>query len=273
MSKPKKTNYKAILIALLVCVAAAIIFLTGLWSKDVAQMGAAESPEPEESAASLDLSVWAVYWDWERGLNEMHSIAGLPDSLQAFAASYDTGDRLFLPDDAEQMVAALGVVREDAPTMPVYLTIVNDRMCGSGEWTEKDGALVERIVRTTGMRTNHINDIIDLAQENGFEGVEIDFENISSDDFGGFAAFCTTLYERLDEMDMKLRVVLEPNMGFETAELPTGPEYVMIAYDFYGLGSRSRPPNADERVFAQPGGYAMESVPGVKRIAFADGRL
>lgn len=269
MSKPKKTNYKAILIALLVCVAAAVIFLTGLWSKDAAQMGAAENPEPDEIAVPLDLSVWVVDRDWESGLNEMHSIAGLPDSLQAFGASFDTGDKLFLADDAKKMVAAMDVVREDAPGLPVYLTIANDRMDGSGEWTEGDGALLERLVRTTGTRTKHINDIINLAQENGFDGVEVDYKNISGDDFGGFAAFCTTLFERLDELDMKLRVVLEPDMDFEAAALPTGPEYVVTTYGLHGAGTEAGPRTDDAFIRSLAG--AMETLPGEKRMAFATG--
>jgi len=279
MAKSKRINYKAVLIALLVCVSAAVIFLTGLWTKNYAQMGPAEeSPGTDDSAygsglaaeaGPFDLSVWVVYWDWERGLNEMSSVAGMPDSLQAFAATFDASDRLFLTDDARDMVAALGAVREDNPGMPVYLTVVNDRMDGSGEWTEGDGRLADRLMKTEQTRAKHIDDIITIAQKNGFDGVEINYGNMSGDAQSGFVLFCSELYSRLQENGLGMRVVLRPDSSITGEGLPEGPEYVAVAYDYYGLGSQPGP-HADEP-FIRGLMERMDGVTGDKRIAFATG--
>lgn len=277
MAKPKKINYKAVLIALLVCVSAAVIFLAGLWSKHYAHMGPAEEgpgmsdsaygSEPEED--SFDLSVWVVYWDWERGMNEMSSIAGMPDSLQAYAATFNASDKLFFTDDAMDMAAALSALREDYPDMPVYLTVANDRMDGNGEWTEKDGRLADRLMKTEQTRANHIEDIVALVQKNGFDGVEINYENISGDAQEGFVLFLSELYSRLHEDGLWLRVVIRPDSSITNAGLPEGPEYVVPAYYFYGAGSQPGP-NADEP-YIRGLMDRMESVTGYKRIAFATG--
>lgn len=280
MAKPKKFNYKAVFITVLVCVAAAVILLAGLWTKNYGRMAGLETaPGPDSSAygsaqptepppASFDLSVWVVYWDWERGLNDVNSIVGMPDSLQAFAASFNDKDRLFLTGDADQMVLALGV-REGSNDLPVYLTVTNDRMDGNGEWTEKDGSLLDRLMKTEDTRTRHVDDIFLLARSNGFDGVEVDYQNISGEAQSGFASFCSELYSRLQEFGMDLRVVLRPDSSIPDEGFPEGPQYVMAAYNFYGLTSQPGP-NADEP-FIRSLAARMESVPGDKRIAFATG--
>ena len=279
MAKPKRINYKPIFIAVLVCVAAAVIFLAGLWTKNYGRMaGLEESQLPGSSAygsvqtaeaAQFDLSVWVAYWDFERGLNDVNSIAGMPDSLQALAASFNAADWLFFTADSSEMILALDAVRDAHPDMPVYLTLVNDRMDGNGEWTEKDGSLVDRLMKTEGTRAKHIDDIVILARGNGFDGVEIDYENISGDAKSGFALFCGELYARLNELGMELRVVLEPDNDFADGGLPEGPEYVMMAYDMNGAGTAPGP-RADE-AFIRSLAAKMASLPGEKRIAFASG--
>jgi len=280
MAKPKRINYKALLISLLVCIAAAFILLTGLWTKDSGRIaGLEEGIAPGSSAdgsvqptepplTTFDLSVWVVCWDWEKGLNDVNSIAGMPDSIQAFAASFDAADRLFLTDDAEKMVRALGL-NENNNEPPVYLTVSNDRLDQNGEWTEEDGRLLDRLMATDSAIAKHIEDIVSFARAYGFDGVEIDYRNINGNALSGYAQFCSNLNSRLQENGMDLRVVLRPDSSIPEEGFPEGPQYVMTAFNFYGTGSQPGP-NADEP-FINSLAAILEKIPGERRIAFATG--
>ena len=279
MAKPKKINYKAILIGMLVCIAAVLIFLSGLWTKNSGHMAGMEegtgtdpsaysSVQPEGTSSKFNISAWITCEDWQEGISDVRSFIGMPDSIQAFAAFFNDDGRLFFTEEGSQMVLALGV-REGNNALPVYLTLKNDRMKEDGEWVLKDGSLLKRLLTTENARKKHIDDIVIFARSNGFDGVEVNYENVNGSAEEGFALFCSALHERLKGLDMKLRVVIDPNSEIDIAALPEGPEYVVIAYDL-GEAGKEPGPRVDEATIARiiP---EMDHLPGDKRIAFATG--
>jgi spore germination protein len=296
MANPKRINGKALLICLLVCIAAAGIFLVGFLSQPIRPLDsissmppslppseqqpfvsevAAETPnattgEPTPtSAASFSLSVWVSYLDWENGLNDLNAITEVPDSVNVFAASFQEPNTLTFPETKPEMLTNLQQISSAYPEMPVYLTIVNDVQDTNGDWNLKDSALVERLMASEESRSEHIGKIIDMVQKNGFSGVEIDYEKINDETWSNFALFCTQLYNDLSQMNIPLRVILEPGSPIEQGVLPAGPEYVMMAYNLYGEGTQPGP-KADNQFISELAAR-MSVLPGEKCIAFATG--
>jgi hypothetical protein len=281
MAKPKKINYKAILIGLLVCAAAALILLAGLWTKHFGRMAELEedpgadssaygAAQSEADSARFDLSVWVDSSDWQEGLEEVNAVAGMPDSIQAYSAAFNEEDGIFFTEDASQMILALGI-REGANDLPVYLTLVNNRARENGEWIYRDGALLKRLLTTEKARARHIDDLVILARTNGFNGVEINYANISGTAREGFILFLDELYDRLTGLDMKLRVVLEQGGGWDAAALPEGPEYVVAAYDLNGTGAIPGP--RTDAASISDTAKQMDGLPGNARMAFATGGI
>lgn len=289
----KRINVKTLLICLLVCIAAAGVFLIGFLNRPAvplddpslqpslppseqqtnpaasSQLSSASAAPVQTPADSFNLSVWVAYWDWENGLNDLNAITEMPDSMHAFAASFNQWDKLVFPEYMREIQPSLGEISAAYPEMPIYLTLVNDVRDSNGEWSLKDSALVDRLMQSEESRANHISGIIDLVQSNGFDGVEIDYEQISGGAWSNFALFCEQLYCELKEKGIPLRVVLEPGTSTGLGSLPAGPEYVMMAYDLYGEGTEPGP-KADNEFISQLAAK-MDVLPGEKCIAFATG--
>lgn len=259
----KRMNKKARILWLTVCIAAAaVVFFIIVLPK----LGTPQ--EPEDALPSVRLSVWIAYWDWENGMKDLKAIPGTPDSLQAFAASFNSSDKLFFPEGMEDMPAKLKAVQAAKPGLPVYLTIVNDTMDANGKWTDKNGGLIDRLMQSENTRTKHAADILNLVDQGGFGGVEIDYEEISGQSWLGFCDFCSRLHAALQQKGKKIRVVLEPGVK-AVASLPEGPEYVVMAYNLYGTGTEPGP-KADD-AFIRELADKMKDIRGSKCLAFATG--
>ncbi|MEI6100288.1 MAG: glycosyl hydrolase family 18 protein [Eubacteriales bacterium] len=221
------------------------------------------------SLPPFKLSVWVAYWDWENGLKDLNALTEMPDSVQAFGASFDQFSRLILPEGMAQMAENIKPLQTAHPEMQVFLTIVNDSMDADGKWTDKDSNLTDRLMESAESRSNHISEILALLDKGSYSGVEIDYEKISDQSWGGFADFCSKLQTALQEKGKKLRVVLEPGCPFEMAHLPEGPEYILMAYNLYGGGTEPGP-KADD-AFIRKLAVKLKALPGSKSIAFATG--
>lgn len=296
MANPKRTNGKALIICLLVCLAAVGVFLIGFLNRGQtvdmsstppslplseqqingsASLSASASASstsietPQASPDSFNLSVWVAYWDWENGLNDLNAITVMPDSVHAFAASFNEADKLVFPEYMLGMLPSLQEIFSAHPDLPIYLSFVNDVQDTNGEWSPKDSALIDRLMQSEKSRSYHISEIIGMVQENGFDGVEIDYEKISDQSWSNFALFCEQLYNELSAKGIPLRVVLEPGSPIDRGILPEGPEYVMMAYDLYGEGTEPGPKANYE--FVRQLADKMSVLSGEKCIAFATG--
>ena len=293
MANKNRINGKALTICLLVCIAAAGIFLVGFLNRPIESLdgtssvqpilppseqqtntsptvSASPSVEPTQTPVDFfDLSVWVAYWDWENGINDLNAMLQMPDSLHAFAASFNEEDTLVFPEDMLGMMPSLEEISSVHPEMRIYLTLVNDVQDANGEWSLKDSDLINRLMQSEGSRSDHISEILDFTQKNGFDAVEIDYEKISDEAWSNFALFCEQLYRELAAKNIPLRVVLEPGSPIDQGILPSGPEYVMMAYNLYYEGTEPGPKANYE--FISELAADMNVLPGEKCIAFATG--
>lgn len=229
-----------------------------------------KSPSPAASpAGEAALSAWLADWQWQDGVRDLQEAAAGLDSLQLFAAYFDESDRLTFTDAFKTGLTSIRETAAANPEMRIDLTIVNDILFEDGRESQKDSELITRLLADSDERSRHANEIIDTANQYGFGGVELDYEKVNDDDWDNFSAFVTELYNRLKAQGMTLRVVLEPRAPVEKLNLPSGPSYVMMAYNLYG--NHSGPGPKADKAFIRKLAARLSYLPGEPYLALATG--
>jgi spore germination protein YaaH len=219
--------------------------------------------KPEE-----ELSAWIADWQWDEGFADFRALASRIDSVQAFAVYFDENDRPFQTKEWKQAIAA---IREaaGANSIRVYLTFVNDIVFADGSSSQKDAALISRLMASEESRSSLIGQILEIAAAFPLNGVEIDFERIKPEDWNRVILFYEELYRRLKASALRLRIVLEPQAPLEKLRWPAGPEYVVMAYNLYGTHSGPGP-KANDALIRQLA-RRMSRLPGRNVMAVAAG--
>ena len=123
----------------------------------------AEKPLAGGSHPPVTISSWVVSWDRDRGIKEYEETAGLWDGISLFAADFDEKGNLHFPKELENL--------HPKGQIPLYLTIVNDRILSGGKTVEKDREIVAEKLKTEESRYRHVKDIIALAKEKQVDGI------------------------------------------------------------------------------------------------------
>lgn len=238
---------------------AAVVFVALAGGQSLAG-AAAEEASPK--------AAWLAYWDLADGVKDLERIAGKLEKLSYFGAYFDQNDDLFIPQELSDQKAELQQTQGKYET---YLTFVNDKQNADGSVIVKDIALLRRLFADEETMDRHIDEIIALTLQGGYDGIEIDYESIWKDEQVGqsYLVFAGRLYKAALANKLKLRLVLEPGTPFSSAAFFRGPEYVVMFYNLYGLHSGPGPKaNADfiRKILTQ-----MEALPGEKAAAFSTG--
>jgi spore germination protein YaaH len=219
---------------------------------------------PSTADEDFSLGYWLAYWDMDSGLKEFKKVKDDASSVSYFAAYFDSSDKIFIPAEVRE---AKKKTKSDAST---YLTIVNDKMWKNGKFTEKDLGVLRRVFADGVVMNRHVDDLIELAKDNGYDGLEIDYEQIWKDKDlrANYLHFLEILNRRAQSQNLKLRVVLEPSVDF-SAGFPDGPQYVVMMYNLFGTHSGPGP-KANEK-FILSVLQRMMYLPGEKAVAFSTG--
>jgi spore germination protein len=222
----------------------------------------AVAKEPTRKAA------WLAYWDLDAGEKDLERIGKQLEKLSYFGAYFDSNDRLFIPKELSDKKIELKKTKGKYET---YLTFVNDKQNLDGSVVMKDIEVLRRLFSDDASMEKHIDEIIALTLQGGYDGIEIDYERIWKDEKIGqsFLRFTDKLYGKALKNNLKLRIVLEPSTPFSSAAFSKGPEYVVMLYNLYGLHSTPGPKANKE--FIQKTITRMEALPGEKSLAFSTG--
>lgn len=223
----------------------------------------------DNSGEDVELSAWIVDWEWQSGLKNMQILGSRLSSLQLFAAYFDPNDQLYLTNDWNESISSLVQTARHYGVDHLYLTIVNDIIEADGSTRQKDSELVTRVTKTKERRRELIREIVDYVETYGLSGAEIDFEQIDDQAWTQVLTFYTELERELTARGKSLRIVLEPRVPFEKLNLPSGPQYVVMAYNLFGFHSGPGP-KAD-RSFITQLIAKLDDVPGKPAIALAVG--
>lgn len=200
------------------------------------------SGEVSDQISQKQFYTWNVYWDQDSSQSELLTLGEQVTSLSHFAAYFDSETNLFIPDNVTSFYEYI-LSNEINSDYDHYLTFVNDKMNSDGSSSLKDKALLKELLSKGTNRKQHIEDIVELTQKGQFDGIEVDYEAIKDDLelWDSFVLFIQELYAVAQDKNLKVRVLFEPSAPLEALDLPTGPEYVMMCYNLFGIGTDPGP--------------------------------
>ena len=179
-----------------------------------------------DASVSKRVSGNLVFWDQSRGFNVIRANADLFSDISPFWYSIDANGGV-LP-----YTTASGTTYED-PTILAFLraqhilvipTVAN---IFDGVW---DGARVSRILADPVLTAGNVSNLVALAVTNGYDGIDLDYENLPASDRSAFTNFVDRLAVALHAQGKRLTV----NVYAKTAEPGTwdGPK----AQDWAAIG-------------------------------------
>lgn len=173
-------------------------------------------------------NTWCVYWDVSDDMKQkMKDI----NTVCYFGAYYQENE-LFIPDNILQFYRETKSMSKNQ-----YITVVNDVV------NKNSTSLKEEAIVKEKMTTEHIEELVALVKDNGFDGLELDYENFNDNVslWKQYTAFIEQLQLALKKENKGLRVLLEAKSPIDKITLPTGPTYVMMCYNLYGGFSKPGP--------------------------------
>ena len=134
-----------------------------------------------------------VFWDQARGFDSIVANADVLSDVSPFW--YHVGaDGSVLPYRTET-----GATYEDPAILQFLrgrgiLVIPSVTNIVDGIW---DGALVSRIIRDPSLAAVNIGNLVQLAVNNGYDGIDLDYEDLAASDRPAFGAFVAQLASAL----------------------------------------------------------------------------
>lgn len=161
-------------------------------------------------------------------------------------------------------------------TVKKYLTVVNDVYDNpqdpKGQTKVKDTSILETILATQASRQAHIDDLFRTMKAYGYDGLEIDYEQVWKNPLVAFryVKFIQEIAAAADEQQVPLRIIFEPSVPANKLIFPEGPEYVIMCYNLYGTHTKDAGPKADPAFIDTVLGR-VDRLPRPHSIAFATG--
>ncbi|MBE6067469.1 MAG: glycosyl hydrolase [Clostridium lundense] len=177
-----------------------------------------------------NLSAWVAYWDLDSD-TEIKTLDKKLKNVCYFAVNFNSNNKLVMP---EQLINYYDETKNH--NYNKYITIVNDKINSDGSSSLKDANLLKDLLSNKALISSHIEEIINLAVKYEFDGIEIDYEQIKNDMklWDDYTLFINELYQRCNKRNLKLRVLLEPNIPFDKLDFKEGPTYVIMCYNLHG---------------------------------------
>lgn len=167
-----------------------------------------------------------VFWDQSRGFDAIRANADLFSNISPFwyTVGADGGVVPFTTSGGASYVdpSILSFLRDNGIlVIPTVANILN------GVW---NGALVSRILASPALAAANISSLVQLAVREGYDGIDLDYEDLSASDRPAFTSFVNQLADALHANGKLLTV----NVYAKTAEPGTwsGPQ----AQDWWAIG-------------------------------------
>lgn len=223
-----------------------------------------------EKSDTVTYSVWNAYWNLEGAEEQIEELEKQIQNINYFAAYFDKNDNAFIPEATAEFYDR---TKENYKNRgwQLYLTVVNDQILADGSSALKSTELLCRLLSSETAYQAHAEELLALALQNGYDGLEIDYENLRKDEklWEHFMPFVSYLYDRCREEGLKLRVVIETNIEAEKIAWVEGPVYTVMCYNLYG--SHSGPGPKADKAFLTEVMQKMQYVPGKVDYALANG--
>src|SRR5437588_923544 len=146
-------------------------------------------------ATSRKISAWIPNWDQTRAYTSFLANADLYDEAMPYWYEMKSPTSVMAYDGAEDPTFSKGIKAKGVRLVP---TIAN----------AFDGSRVSSMLSTSSNRTAHVNTIVNLVTSKGFDGIDVDYENMVAGDRANFTSFITQLATALHAKAKKLDVAV-----------------------------------------------------------------
>lgn len=190
-------------------------------------------------ASVLTRAAWCVYWDGNSAQAAAENISKY-DELILFGCIYEENYTLHIPEALEQLYGEFP--KSDQETK-IYLSFINDVMQEDGTARQKSPEFLEQVLKDDALGDKLIDDMVSQTKKWGLDGIELDYENIQKGDnlWDDYLRFLARLYDRTEQEELLLRVVLGAYTPVEEYTFISGPQYVVMCYNLYGTHSGPGP--------------------------------
>jgi spore germination protein len=187
----------------------------------------------------LEVVATVPYWNLAAGSQSVITNRGAFTGASPWIYSVDLDGGVVSqvpPESARQ--AADDVAKLQKAGVPLMPTISNHR---AGSW---DSALIHRIIHDPGLRSRHVQAIVELVAKHHYAGVDIDYEELLAGDRAEFSAFIVQLASALHSRQKRLSVDVfakttdrgydQRNLAQDYADLGAAADEIRImAYDWH----------------------------------------
>ncbi|HEY4991936.1 MAG TPA: glycosyl hydrolase family 18 protein [Nakamurella sp.] len=175
------------------------------------------SPEPAGSTPAagdqIPLVVGAVpYWDEQEARDTLETHSDQIDVASPWSYAVTADGSVQLQPDLQPASEQALTARLHELGIKVIPTVANTT---AGLW---NSATVSKVINDPALRRVHIQSIVSLIESAGFDGIQIDYEELAADDRASFSAFVTDLAEAVHQVAKVLYVtvhVKEDDAGYD----------------------------------------------------------
>jgi spore germination protein len=193
---------------------------TGCTTSAGSGSGSAASP------VALTRSVaYVAYWDQENGFASIEQNLGAVTEVSPWWYSVDPAGNVGIQDEGATRIDADQILALQATGIKVIPTISNHR---AEAW---DDEVVGSVLADENLVATHIQNIIDLAIERNYDGIDVDYENLDPADRTLLSEFIGQLSDGLHARGKQLTVDLHA----KTSDL--GVDGRNIAQDYAAIGA------------------------------------
>ena len=203
-----------------------------------------EGMEPK-TGEIIQQAAWCVYWDPASASAAVENYTRYKEMV-LFGCVYAEDYTLSVPDRLTELISKLPD-REYSNRPELYLSFINDVIHPDGSSTQKSTAFLQEVLTDAELSDTMIDDMIRMTKAFGFDGIELDYENIHKCDdlWNEYLFFLSRLWQRSFSENLKLRVILPVSTPVDNLAFVEGPRYIVMCYNLYGYHSGPGP-KADE---------------------------
>jgi len=163
-----------------------------------------------DAISPIKFGGWVTYWDFKRGIETTHKGKGIYRDIFLFSTQMDV-DGTPIVVNSETIDYRSAIDQLNTSGIQTWMTYVNDVKSINGtKPILKDPKIVHHILKDTSLRLNHRREIIDLALKYRVSGVDIDYENLISEDRVHFSRFISELSSELKKRNLSLSITVQP---------------------------------------------------------------
>jgi spore germination protein YaaH len=195
-------------------------------------------------AHAYNVSAWLPSWDTQEAEESFRNNADIIDTISPFWYNVNEDGTISAKEKPHGGIAEDDDIIEFAHQNGITIipTITNSF----------DGEKVTGIFNEPQKKRENIQNIVDLVRTKNYDGIDIDYEGLKSEDKDAFTAYIKDLSAQMKKYDKKLTIAIQPNSfaglviygdrGQDWAGLhPYVDEFRIMTYDYGWRGSIPRP--------------------------------